>query len=233
MSFLYRIKKALGYDINQLDIEIHKKNSRKIIANYLQNHTIKKLQIGAQGSPMKGWLNVDILPKSDDTAYMDATKTFPINNDTFDYIFAEHMIEHITFDEAQLMLNECFRVIKKEGVIRIATPNLNNLAKLISEPNKPEHQEYIRFYVEKFYGKNYPIIPALQINKIFYAFHHRFIHNFESLKFILEKAGFINIIHVEVSKSNYESLSNIEHHANMIGEKNNEIETIVLEAQKI
>lgn len=233
MSFIYRLKKIFGYDINQLDIEIHKKNSRKIIANYLQNHTIKKLQIGAQGSPMQGWLNVDILPKTNDTAYLDATKTFPINNDTFDYIFAEHMIEHITFDEAQLMLKECFRVLKKDGVIRIATPNLDNIAKLIEQPNKPEHQEYIKYYVENFYGKDYPNLPALQINKIFYAFHHRFIHNFNSLKYILEKAGFSKVTQVEVSKSNHETLSNIEHHANMIGENNNVIETIVVEAQKV
>jgi predicted SAM-dependent methyltransferase len=233
MSLTYRIKKLLGYDNNQLDVEIHKENSRKIISNYLQNHTIKKLQIGAQGSPMQGWLNVDILPKTNNTAYLDATKKFPFQNNTFDFIFAEHMIEHITFDEAQLMLNECYRVINKGGIIRLATPNLDNLAKLIEEPNKPEHQAYIKFYVEKFCGKDYPNIPALQINKIFYAFHHKFIHNFDSLKYLLENVGFTKVIQVEVSKSNHEALLNIEHHANMIGEKNNEIETIVVEAEKI
>jgi predicted SAM-dependent methyltransferase len=92
MSLIYRIKKIIGYDVNQLDVEIHKKQSEKVISNYLQINSERKLQIGAQGSPMQGWLNVDILPKTKDTAYMDATKKFPIQDNTFDFIFAEHSI---------------------------------------------------------------------------------------------------------------------------------------------
>lgn len=233
MSLTYRIKKLFGYDTSKLDVEIHKKNSSKIISNYLQNHKEKKLQIGAQGSSMKGWLNVDILPKIADTAYMDATKRFPFEDHTFDYIFAEHMIEHITYDEGQFMLRECFRVMKPNGIIRLATPNLDNLAKLIENPNIEKHQAYIKYYVEKFYGKDYPIIPALQINKLFYAFHHRFIHNFESLSYILEQAGFKNIIQRAIYQSEHSVLQNLEKHAGMLGEENNQIETIVIEAVKI
>ncbi|QQR96707.1 MAG: methyltransferase domain-containing protein [Sphingobacteriales bacterium] len=232
MALIYRIKKLLGFDINQLDVEIHKKQSEKVITDYLNNNSEKKLQIGAQGSPMQGWLNVDILPKTKDTAYMDATKKFPIQDNTFDFIFAEHMIEHITFDEAKLMLNECFRTLKPNGVIRLATPNLDNLALLLSDPTKKEHLEYIQFYVEKFYGKEYPNIPALQINKIFYAFHHRFIHNFESLEYLLMSAKFNKIKKCQVYKSENEALKNIEKHANMMGETNNLIETFVVEATK-
>ena len=232
MALIYRIKKLLGFDINQLDVEIHKKQSEKVITDYLNNNSEKKLQIGAQGSPMQGWLNVDILPKTKDTAYMDATKKFPIQDNTFDFIFAEHMIEHITFDEAKLMLNECFRTLKPNGVIRLATPNLDNLALLLSDPTKKEHLEYIQFYVEKFYGKEYPNIPALQINKIFYAFHHRFIHNFDSLNYILMDVGFKNIKQCDVYVSGYIALQKIEHHASMIGEKNNKLETLIVEATK-
>lgn len=232
MSISYRIKKILGYNVNQLDIEVHKKQSEKVISNYLQDNTERKLQIGAQGSPMQGWLNVDILPKTKDTAYMDATQKFPFENNTFDFIFAEHMIEHITFDEAKLMLNECFRVLKSNGVIRLATPNLDNVASLLSDSNKKEHQEYIRFYIEKFYGKDYPNIPALQINKLFYAFHHRFIHNFESLEYLLKSVGFKNIKKCEIYKSEFDALTNIEKHANIMGESNNLIETFVIEATK-
>jgi predicted SAM-dependent methyltransferase len=232
MSISYRIKALLGYDKTKLDVAVHKKNSPKIIAQYLQNHTERKLQIGAQGSPMKGWLNVDILPKTNDTAYMDATQKFPFADNTFDYIFAEHMIEHITFDEAQQMLNECCRTLKPDGVIRLATPDLDNAVKLLQEPDKAEHQQYIKYYVEKFYGKNYPILPALQINKLFYGFHHRFIHNFESLEYLLLQAGFKNIIACEVYKSEHSALKNIEKHANMMGETNNLFETFVVEAKK-
>ena len=87
--------------------------------------------------------------------------------------------------------------------------------------------------MERFYGKDYPIIPALQINKLFYGFHHRFIHNFESLSFILEQAGFKNIIQREVYQSEHSALQNLEKHAGMMGEENNQIETFVVEAMKM
>lgn len=233
MSLTYRIKKLLGFDTSKLDVEIHKKNSSKIVSNYLQNHQEKKLQIGAQGSPMNGWLNVDILPKTADTAYMDATKRFPFEEHTFDYIFAEHMIEHITYDEGQFMLRECFRVMKPNGVIRLATPNLDKISEILKNPEKDEFRNYIQHYVERFYGKDYPIIPALQINKLFYGFHHRFIHNFESLSYILEQAGFKNIIQRAIYQSEHSALQNLEKHAGMLGEANNQIETFVVEAMKI
>ncbi|MCB0514064.1 MAG: hypothetical protein KDC60_06530, partial [Bacteroidetes bacterium] len=85
MSITYRIKALLGYDVSELDTEVHKKNQMKIIHHYLQNNTERKLQVGAQGSPMKAWLNVDILPKTADTAYMDATKRFPFEENIFSY----------------------------------------------------------------------------------------------------------------------------------------------------
>lgn len=232
MGIIYRVKKLLGYNINQLDGRIHKKNSQKIISNYIANHTIKKLQIGAQGSPINNWLNVDILPKTKDTAYMDATKKFPIASNTFDFMFAEHMIEHISFDDAQFMLKECYRILKPNGVIRLATPNLDTMIKLLQDPSNPKHIEYISYYVKKFYGPNYPNLPALQINKLFYGFHHCFIHNYESLKFILETAGFTNIVKCSVGISKHDELNNIEHHATILGKQNNEIETFIIEAQK-
>ncbi|MEN9447931.1 MAG: hypothetical protein RJA25_1221 [Bacteroidota bacterium] len=222
----------LGFDKNELDRAIHQKRRGKIIADYLQNNSEKKLQIGAQGSPMQGWLNVDILPKTPDTAYMDATQKFPFENNTFSYVFAEHMIEHITFDEGQLMLNECFRVLKPNGIIRLATPNLDNMVKLLQEPTKQEHVEYIKCYVERYYGKTYPLLPSLQINELFYGFHHRFIHNIESLSYILKKAGFTSVQSCEVGKSEYAALNNIEQHAKMMGEANNTFETFVVEARK-
>ncbi|MCB9074601.1 MAG: methyltransferase domain-containing protein [Chitinophagales bacterium] len=233
MSITYRIKALLGYDASELDTEVHKKNQMKIIHHYLQNNTERKLQVGAQGSPMKAWLNVDILPKTADTAYMDATKRFPFEENIFSYIFAEHMIEHITYDEGQFMLRECFRVMKPNGVIRLATPNLDKISEILKNPEKEEYRNYIQLYVERFYGKDYPIIPALQINKLFYGFHHRFIHNFESLSFILEQAGFKNIIQREVYQSEHSALQNLEKHAGMMGEENNQIETFVVEAMKM
>jgi predicted SAM-dependent methyltransferase len=48
----------------------------------------------------------------------------PFASDTFDFIFSEHMIEHVSHDDGAKMLAECHRVLKPGGHIRITTPDL-------------------------------------------------------------------------------------------------------------
>ena len=53
------------------------------------------------------------------------------------------------------------------------------------------------------------------------------------MSFILEQAGFKNIIQREVYQSEHSALQNLEKHAGMMGEENNQIETFVVEAMKM
>lgn len=73
---------------------------------YIQTHPIRKLHLGAATSLLDGWLNTDILPVSGKSIYLNATKLFPIADNTFDYIFSEHMIEHIGYEEGLFMQYE-------------------------------------------------------------------------------------------------------------------------------
>ena len=67
-----------------------------MIDKYLKNNEIKKLHIGAGNRKIKDWLNTDIGNKSI-MPVVDVTKKFPFNTKTFDYVFSEHMIEHIKY----------------------------------------------------------------------------------------------------------------------------------------
>ena len=51
---------------------------------------------------MNNWLNCDISPLSKDVIFTDVSKRFPFDDNFFDYIYSEHMIEHITFEEGLL-----------------------------------------------------------------------------------------------------------------------------------
>ena len=68
---------------------------RKIRSYLYNNNQLKKLQLGTSNSPIIGWLNTDVLPTNRRVAYLDATRRFPFNDDIFDYVYSEHMIEHI------------------------------------------------------------------------------------------------------------------------------------------
>jgi SAM-dependent methyltransferase len=58
----------------------------------------------------------------------DVAHEFPFENGSFDWIYSEHFIEHITPTEAVLWLKECRRLIGPGGVVRISTPNLRTYA---------------------------------------------------------------------------------------------------------
>ena len=100
-----------------------------MITKYIKNNEIKKLHVGAGSRKIKDWLNTDIGNKKI-IPVVDVTKKFPFNDNIFDYIFSEHMIEHINYRDGLKMLNESYRVLKVNGKIRISTPDLQFLIDL-------------------------------------------------------------------------------------------------------
>ena len=97
-----------------------KPSDRVILARYLAQSKAPKLNIGIGGRLLNGWLNTDYydsaLPM---VMYLDIKEHFPFEEETFDYIFNEHVIEHISYRDGVKMLTECFRVLKTSGKIRI------------------------------------------------------------------------------------------------------------------
>ena len=106
IRLLYRrVKYAFFTTPCKENFNFHSKRQKLLIDKYLHENPIRKLQIGAQSNSISGWLNVDLLPKSHEVVYMDATKPFPFPSNSVDYIYSEHMIEHISFHEAGFMLS--------------------------------------------------------------------------------------------------------------------------------
>src|SRR5260221_172664 len=96
-------------------------------ASYLETHPIHKLQLGAGSNVLDGWFNTDMLPVPPTIFFLDCTKRFPFADATFHYVFSEHHLEHLSYREGLSMLRECCRVLRPDGKIRIATPDLEVL----------------------------------------------------------------------------------------------------------
>ena len=61
---------------------------------------IKALHLGCGNNILKGWLNTDITTY-DNISYLNAEHPFPIEDNTLDYIFSEHMFEHLTYESGK------------------------------------------------------------------------------------------------------------------------------------
>ncbi len=149
-----------------------------------------------------------------------------------DYIFSEHMIEHISYANAFKMLSECHRVLKNNGKIRITTPNLQFLID-IYQSNKSKLQiEYINWTTNKFI--KYAPYPddTFVINNFVRDWGHLFIYDEKTLRALLERTGFTNITKCGIGQSKSESLRHLENIKRM-PKGFLQLESLTLEATKL
>ena len=221
------VKYILSWHINRRFGRV----DRDIIVSYLYEHKTRKLHIGCGSNNLQGWLNSDYFPRSKKILHLDATETFPFEDNQFDYIFSEHMIEHVSFTDGLSMLRECQRTLKNKGKIRISTPDLQFLIELYQSSKSDIQNDYIRWSTDKFikYAPYYD--ETFVINNFVREWGHLFIYDEKTLRFSMETAGFRNIIKHPVNKSDDKELRNLEYDKRM-PEGFSAFESFVLEGTK-
>jgi len=203
------------------------------ISAYLRETQSPRLQIGAGYNMLSGWLNTTLYPFAPGAVYLDASQPFPLPSAAFDYVFSEHVIEHIEFEEAALMLSESARVLKSGGRIRLATPDLAQIIALYVQPGAPAQQAYIRWIMDNFRPQIGEYNPAQVINHSFHGWRHKFIYDEPTLIKALTAAGFSAVTRVEPGRSGDENLRGIEQHGDYVGnDAAMRYETMVFEAVK-
>jgi SAM-dependent methyltransferase len=209
------------------------------IEHYLRRHSVRKLQLGTGSNPLPGWLNTDLFPDTypehrAKIVFLDAAKPFPLDDMSFDYVFSEHQIEHIPEPDARAMVNECFRVLRPGGRIRIATPDLAAILSLYDDPLEDLERHYIDWVMTRFR----PNISSgnrrcYVINHMFKDHKHQFIYDCETLSAMITDAGFIEVVRRKPGESDEPELRGVEAHGRAIGDEAvNRFETLVVEAQR-
>ena len=74
-----------------------------------------KLNIGCGKAKLSGWVNIDIEPGAD--LVIDVKKGLPFDDNSVDFIYSEHVLEHLIFEEGEGVLREFERCLKGGGVV--------------------------------------------------------------------------------------------------------------------
>ncbi len=203
---------------------------RRLMTRYLAEHPLRKLHIGCGGHMLDGWLNADLHPRSASVLHLDATKPFPFGDAEIDYIFSEHMIEHIPYGSGVSMLRECHRVLRKGGKIRISTPDLAFLVALYGPSKTDERRRYIEWASSLVPDAPYAS-ETFVINNFVRAWGHQFIYDAATLTRTLESLGFLNIESCAIRESDDAHLRGLENEDRMPAGFV-QLETFTLEATK-
>lgn len=171
-----------------------------------------KINLGCGNNYLDGWQNHD--------ADVDITVRLPFADDSAQFIFAEHVVEHVTYDHALGFFRECRRVLRPGGVIRIAVPSIERIWREADDA-------YVRFV----HSNGWAPTPDKRgaILAILNCHGHKAPWTASLLEVSLYLAGFDDVKARDPGLSDHPELRGVEGHGKVISDKFNRIETVICE----
>jgi predicted SAM-dependent methyltransferase len=219
--------------------------NRKFMYPLFNQHRLKqklkgidKLNLGCGLDLLRGWLNIGLFPDLEipyGTVKMkkgalllnfDLTQELSIQEKSIKYIYASHFVEHISFKDVKKILEWSYKVMEDGGVIRLTFPDLGLWINNYAENNTVFFQKYYQL------TKDNNELPDLKTKgEIFMSqvnnWGHKWGYDFESMKRILEEAGFTDVKMKKPYESIIPNIKTIEP-----GSEGRLLETAYVEAKK-
>lgn len=87
---------------------------------------IKKLNIGSGPTCGEGWVGIDLVSKSPNVIARDLGRGIPFEDNRFEELYADNVLEHIKQEDYIFVWNEMWRVLKPGGKLTIIVPRANS-----------------------------------------------------------------------------------------------------------
>ena len=142
----------------------------------------KRLHLGCGNIRLKNFCNVDILVTPAVDVVSDISILDNFENNSAELIYACHVLEHFSHEQAVKVLTRWFDVLAPGGELRISVPDIDRIVKIYSKNWDHFHTPGNSPWIGLLYGgQGDP-----------YDFHKTGF-NFCWMKYLLENIGFINI----------------------------------------
>jgi predicted SAM-dependent methyltransferase len=157
----------------------------------LANRRDLRVHLGCGNALFPGWLNVDCYPPAPragiEILTLDMRQGLPLGDASVSALFTEHFLEHLPVEIVrETILPEIRRVLEPGGWVRIGVP---------------DGEYFVNQYVAHREGHADPLFeghrrgstPMSMLNDIAHGFGHCFLYDFETMKLMLQVAGFSNV----------------------------------------
>ena len=158
---------------------------------------MKGLELGPGASPLKGFVGVDVV-KRPTNVVADVSERLPFDDESFDLVYASHVLEHMPWYDNVKILKEWARVLRRGGTMEIWVPNALKVCEaLIRHERNPTLNNQIP---DKWARRNPDRDPCVWANgRTFYgdsgaglaraASFHRSMYSPRYLKKVMTQAG--------------------------------------------
>lgn len=170
-----------------------------------------KLNVGSNDVIFDGWINYDLYEHKGAIMH-DARTPFPHPDNSVDFIFSEHFIEHLNETEVLVFLKECYRLLKPGGVIRTSTFSIDEIMENCVNDEKWE------IYNKKLLGGRYSHHPRVRFFNfaVYEGGGHKYMFNNDELIRFLKEVGFTMFNQPKRTESIYPELQNLEWRENSV-----------------
>lgn len=91
-------------------------------------YKLLNLACGSKVSNFGEWVNIDFQSPIEGVIEMNILNGLNFPDNYFDVVYSAQFIEHLTLQEAKSVFSEVLRVMKPGGILRIVTPDLEEMA---------------------------------------------------------------------------------------------------------
>lgn len=195
MPFNRRLFDTIRYELNAAGLNIWNlvnPKHRAAVRDIRNSDTPLSVNLGSGGRGLPGWVNIEMRRASDSTLVIDMRRPLPIPSESTDRILAEHVLEHFDFrTDALHLAKEAYRILRPNGVLRVIVPDCERYINAYTMKDADLWQQL---------GWNLDQLPHdiyTPMHIINHQFHqegeHFFGYDFDTLKFLLTRAGFSEI----------------------------------------
>jgi predicted SAM-dependent methyltransferase len=217
--------------------QVKKRSSGIEISRYIQNQNggPVRLNIGAQTNKPAGWLSVDIMPGLRGV-YLDATDMSVVPAESFDAVLCEHMIEHVGGQEGLAVMKSIRRILKRGGVARFITPNLDRLGRAIVGPQEDVERDISLFrqaFENSPISRKYPGITTVDyVNLMFREWGHQYLYTRQDLAAKLKATGFSSVVETKPNAHISSLFEGAQGHGDLLGHEMNDLNAMAFEVIK-
>jgi len=187
-----------------------KRKIKKLLSRLKNEDKSIKLHVGCGGNYKEGWINIDNRSRAKKDIRLDLQRVIPFPDNSIDFIYNEHFIEHLSYDYGFYFLKESYRILKPGGVIRTAFPDLDTLIDSYLK-DYWRQMEWVKLIKAQWYPSG-----CFMLNKCLREGGlHLYMYNLSELTRRLIEAGFgqNKIYECKVNQSSYSELREIEKRA--------------------